>query len=61
MGNLNGYSLGAGYSFGATKLDLGFSQAYRDYNVQLYNTGLTSVAAIDNKNTNVTLSLTFNL
>ncbi|QLE02088.1 outer membrane protein transport protein [Galbibacter sp. BG1] len=59
--DLNGYSAGIGYNFGATRLDLGFSQAYRDYNVQLYDTGLTSTAAIDNTNTNVTMSLTFNL
>ncbi|MCX2679589.1 aromatic hydrocarbon degradation protein [Galbibacter sp. EGI 63066] len=61
IGDLNGYSLGAGYSFGSTKLDLGFSQAQRDYNPQLYDTGLVSTAAVDSKNTNVTLSLTFNL
>ncbi|WP_335966644.1 aromatic hydrocarbon degradation protein [Galbibacter sp. PAP.153] len=61
MGELNGYSLGIGYNFGPTKLDLGFSQAFRDYNVSLYDTGLTSTAAIDNKNTNVTLSFTFNM
>lgn len=59
--DLNGYSLGLGYSFGATKLDLGFSQAFRDYNISLYDTGLTSTAAIDNKNTNVSFSVTFNL
>ncbi|MEL4308055.1 OmpP1/FadL family transporter [Joostella sp. CR20] len=61
MSNLNGYSLGLGYNFGASKLDLGFSQAFRDYNIPLYNTGLTSTAAIDNKNTNVTLSYTLSL
>ncbi|MCF8715932.1 outer membrane protein transport protein [Joostella atrarenae] len=59
--DLNGYSLGLGYSFGATKLDLGFSQAFHDYNISLYDTGLTSTAAIDNKNTNVSFSVTFNL
>ncbi|MCM5662744.1 OmpP1/FadL family transporter [Galbibacter mesophilus] len=61
MGDLMGYSFGLGYNFGPTRFDLGFSQMQREYNVQLYDTGLTSTAAIDNKNTNITASITFNL
>lgn len=61
IGDLNGFSLGAGYSFGATKIDLGYSQSQRDINHQLFETGLTNTAAIDSKNTNVTLSVSFNL
>ncbi len=61
MGDLNGYSAGIGYAFGASKLDLGFSQSQRDYNPQLYETGLTSTAAVDQKRTRVILSYTFSL
>ncbi len=61
IGDLNGFSLGAGYSFGATKIDLAYSQSQRDINHQLFETGLINTAAIDSKNTNVTLSVSFNL
>ncbi|MGS2763925.1 OmpP1/FadL family transporter [Sinomicrobium sp. M5D2P9] len=61
IGDLNGYSFGLGYDFGAARLDAAFNQFMRDYKSQLYETGLTSAANIDSRNTNVTLSLTFNL
>ena len=60
-GDLTGYSLGLGYNFGNTKLDLAFDQSDRTINNQLYSTGLTDAARIDGKNSNVTLSLAFNL
>ncbi|MGR7812219.1 OmpP1/FadL family transporter [Lacinutrix undariae] len=60
-GDLNGYSLGLGYNFGNTKLDLAFDQSNRDVDYQLYDNGLTNSASIDSKFTNVTLSLAFNL
>ena len=61
MGDLNGYSAGVGYTFGPSRLDLGFSQSQRDYNAQLYDTGLTSTAALDQKRTRIVLSYTFSL
>ncbi|RAV29945.1 aromatic hydrocarbon degradation protein [Sinomicrobium soli] len=61
IGDLNGYSFGLGYDFGATRIDAAFGQYMRDYKSQLYEQGLTDTADIDSKNTNVTLSLTFNL
>lgn len=61
IGDLNGYSFGLGYDFGSARLDAAFNQFMRDYKSQLYETGLTSTADIDSRNTNVTLSLTFNL
>jgi long-subunit fatty acid transport protein len=60
-GDLNGYSLGLGYNFGNIKLDLAFDQSDRTINNQLYSVGLTDTAAIDAKNTNVTLTLGFSL
>ncbi|EDP72013.1 hypothetical protein FBALC1_12967 [Flavobacteriales bacterium ALC-1] len=60
-GDLTGYSLGLGYSFGDLNLDLAFSQAERDMNYQLYTIGLTDSARIESKFTDVTLSLAFKI
>lgn len=61
IGDLTGYSLGLGYNFGNTRLDLTYDQAKRSTNYQLYNTGLTDATTIDNINSNITLSLGFRL
>lgn len=61
FGDLTGYSLGLGYSFGDFNLDLAFSQAERDINQQLYNVGLTDSALIQTKFTDVVLSLGFRI
>lgn len=61
MGDLNGYSAGIGYTFGPSRLDLGFSQSQRDYNTQLYDTGLTSASDLDQRRTRIVLSYTFNM
>jgi hypothetical protein len=61
VGDLTGYSLGIGYSFGNTKLDITYDQANRTDETSLYNVGLTDAAVIDKTNSNVTLSLSFNI
>ena len=61
IGDLNGYSAGIGYSFGSSRLDLGFSQASQDINKTLYDTGLPTPAGITHKNTVVSLGYTLNL
>ncbi len=61
IGDLTGYSLGLGYNFGNTKLDLTFDKSERETNYQLFDTGLTDSANLNTDNTNVTLSLSFNL
>lgn len=61
VGDLTGYSLGIGYSFGNTKLDVTFDQSNRTNETPLYNVGLTDAAVIDKTNSNVTLSLSFNI
>lgn len=61
VGDLTGYSLGLGYSFGNTRLDLTFDQAERTVNNPLFSRGLTDAATVDAVNSNVTLSLAFNL
>ncbi|MFD2914931.1 OmpP1/FadL family transporter [Psychroserpens luteus] len=60
-GDLTGYSLGLGYNFGNTKLDLTYDQAQRTTNNQLYSVGLIDAATLDSKNSNITLTLGFNL
>lgn len=61
VGDLNGYSLGIGYNFGNVNLDITFDESQRTDQTQLYNVGLTDSAEIDRKNSNVTLSLNFNI
>ena len=61
VGDLTGYSIGLGYNFGNTKLDLTFDQAERTVNNPLYSVGLTDAATVDAVNSNITLSLAFNL
>ncbi|NER15307.1 aromatic hydrocarbon degradation protein [Leptobacterium flavescens] len=61
IGDLTAFSVGLGYNFGPTKIDLAFSQSQRDINQALFDTGLTTQANIDNTNSNVTLSVSFNL
>ena len=61
FGDLTGYSLGLGYNFGSTKLDLTFDQSKRTSDHQLFNTGLTDATTIDVNNSNITLSLGFQL
>lgn len=61
VGDLTGYSVGLGYNFGSTRLDLTFDQAERTVNNPLYSVGLTDAATVDAVNSNVTLTLAFNL
>ena len=60
-GDLEGYSLGIGYSFGKTKIDLAYENSERTINHQLYSIGLTDTARVDTDNSEVTLSLSFTL
>lgn len=60
-GNLKGYSLGIGYNFGGTTLDLAYENSERELNYQLYNIGLTDVARLNTDNSLVTLTLAIKL
>ncbi len=60
-GNLTGYSFGLGYNFGNTKLDLTYDTSEREFNHQLFNTGLIDSANINRKMDNITLSLSFSI
>lgn len=61
IGDLEGYSLGLGYNFGNLSLDLAYDRSEQIRNPQLFQTGLTDRANINNINSNVTLSVTFKL
>lgn len=61
IGDLTGYSLGIGYNFGNTRLDVTYDQSNRTNQTSLYNVGLTDAATIDRTNSNLTLSLSFNI
>ena len=60
-GDLNGYSLGLGYSFGDFNLDMAFSQSQRDINYQLFSVGLTDSAQLQSKLTDIILSMSFRI
>ncbi|WP_242094969.1 OmpP1/FadL family transporter [Aestuariivivens sediminicola] len=61
VGDLDGFSLGLGYSFGNTKLDITFDQSNRSFETSMYNVGLTDPVSIDRTNSNIALSLSFNI
>ena len=60
VGDLTGFSLGAGYNFGRYTLDLAYSRSEKESNQQLYSVGLTDVANINTIYSNFILSLGFN-
>ena len=61
ISDLTGYSLGLGYNFGKVKIDAAFDQFEQTRNVQMYSQGLTNSNRINGKNSNITLSVSFNL
>ncbi|WJJ97945.1 OmpP1/FadL family transporter [Algibacter luteus] len=61
VGDLTGFSLGLGYNFGNTKLDITYDKWERTDSTPLYNVGLIDTASIDRSNSNITLSLGFNI
>ena len=60
-GDLTGYSLGLGYSFGNTRVDLAYQTSERTISRQLYNVGLTDAALIDVNNDNISVSFNMTL
>lgn len=60
-GDLKGYSLGIGYNFGSSRLDVAYQNSKRTINQQLYDVGLTSTTGINTENSIFTVSLSMNL
>ncbi|WP_298550958.1 outer membrane protein transport protein [uncultured Algibacter sp.] len=61
VGDLTGFSLGIGYNFGNSKLDITYDKWERTDETPLYNVGLIDTATINRENSNITLSLSFNI
>jgi hypothetical protein len=57
---LEGYSLGLGYTWGSTTLDLSYDHSERDSSQQLFNTGQPTAAFNRLENSNIALTLGFN-
>ena len=61
MGDLNGYSAGVGYDFGAIKAGVSYDNSSRTDNPQLYQVGLTNSAEINRDFSSLVLSLSFGI
>ena len=61
VGDLQGYSAGLGYNFGNVRIDLSYDNWERDYNPQLYQTGLTNRAYIQRDDSNFVLTLSLGI
>lgn len=60
MGDLTGFSLGTGYTFGDFNLDLAYSRSEQDREEQFYSIGFTDKAIVNTVYSNFILSLGFN-
>ncbi|MCK0160191.1 OmpP1/FadL family transporter [Allomuricauda sp. F6463D] len=58
VGDLNGYSAGIGYNFGANRLDLSYSRSEQDVNTYFFDGGIDNAAFINRINTNIALGYT---
>jgi hypothetical protein len=61
IGNLTGMSAGVGYNFGNTKLDLAYSASSRESQNRFFSQGFTDSASVKTKNSNISLTLLFEL
>ncbi|CAM3300535.1 hypothetical protein AEQU2_00872 [Aequorivita lipolytica] len=59
IGDLIGFSLGAGYNFGRYTFDLAYSRSEQQRNQQLYSVGLTDVSKVNSIYNNIVMSLGF--
>ncbi|WP_347373081.1 transporter [Aequorivita sp. Q41] len=59
VGDLSGFSLGAGYNFGNYTLDFAYSRSEQERNQQLYSVGLTDAATINSIYSNFMVSVGF--
>ncbi|NNK10303.1 MAG: aromatic hydrocarbon degradation protein, partial [Flavobacteriaceae bacterium] len=61
IGDLEAISLGIGFNFGGSRLDLAFSRSEQDSLQQLFSTGFPNLSLVNNVNTNILLGYTLNL
>jgi len=60
-GNLRGFSLGLGYDFGGSRLDLAYENSKREIDHRFFNAGNLDTARINTTNSNVSLTLSMSL
>mgnify|MGYP005636818039 CR=1 FL=1 len=60
-GDLSGFSLGLGYSFGNSKLDVAYVNTNRTASQELYSSGNLGATAVDTNISDFTISLSINL
>ena len=60
-GDLSGFSLGLGYSFGNSKLDVAYVNTNRTASQELYSSGNLGATAVDTNTSDFTISLSINL
>ena len=60
-GDLSGFSLGLGYNFGNSRLDIAYVNTERTASQELYSTGDLGTIAIDTNISDLTISLSINL
>lgn len=60
-GDLKGFSLGLGYNFGNSRIDLAYENSKRETDYQLFNAGTLGAAKINATNTHVSITLSMNL
>ena len=60
-GDLTGYSVGLGYTFGSFKMDLTYDRFDRDEGSTLYSVGNLNAATIENQNSTLTFTVGFTL
>lgn len=58
IGDLTSYSGGLGYSFGASRIDLGYQFWQQDSQQNIISSGTNGVADIQSKNHNISLTYT---
>tara|TARA_B110001469_G_scaffold127610_1_gene149252 strand:- start:102 stop:1616 length:1515 start_codon:yes stop_codon:yes gene_type:complete len=60
-GNLRGFSLGLGYDFGGSRLDLAYENSKRKMDNKFFNAGNLDAARINRTNSNLSLTLSMSL
>ncbi len=60
IGDLNSYSAGLGYDFGASRLDLAYGHASRPYNVNFISSGIPDAARVKTKENTISLTYSIN-
>lgn len=60
ISDLTGFSLGTGYNFGDSRLDLAFATSTQHFNQNLISSGMNDTARVKNTNNNVVLTYSIN-